>query len=169
MNAMDNERGAQSTPDDPCVPAEQLRSLQRALEEEQSRTRRLAADFINFRRRTDRERDAVRRDGARAVLLPLLSVLDDFERAMATASTDRAFSEGVAAIQRLFVAALREARAEPIDSVGQPFDPTIHEAVATVPAEGPETDIVVREERRGWRLEGELLRAARVVVAVVPN
>jgi molecular chaperone GrpE len=53
--------------------------------------------------------------------------------------------------------------------VGEPFDPTIHEAVATIPAEGPETDIVVREERRGWRLEGQLLRPARVVVAVASN
>jgi molecular chaperone GrpE len=141
----------------------------RELEEERARTRRVVADFINFRRRTEGERDAVRRDGARAVLLPLLSVLDDFERALATPSSDRPFYEGVASIHRLFVGALREARAEPIDSVGEPFDPTIHEAVATIPAEGPETDIVVREERRGWRLEGQLLRPARVVVAVASN
>ena len=166
---MDDQSRAHKTPDDPRVVPDQVQALQRALDEAQARTRRLVADFINFRRRTERERDSARRDGARAVLLPLLSVLDDFERALATASTDRPFYEGVASIHRVFVAALREVRAEPIESLGQPFDPTIHEAVATTPAEGSEADIVVREERRGWRFEGELLRPARVVVAVASS
>lgn len=134
-----------------------------------ARTRRLPADFANFRRRIEREREEVRRESARAALLPLLSVLDDFERALAAGSTDRQFYEGVSSIHRRFLAALREAGAESIDSVGMPFDPTIYEAVATTPSEGAETAIVVRDERRGWRHEGELLRPARVVVALAPG
>ena len=151
--------------DDQRAMPDQLTSLRRDLDGEQARTRQLLADFTNFRRRIERERDTARRDGASAVLVPLLSVLDDFERALAAGSTDRPFYEGVNSIHRLFLAALRDARAEPIESLGKPFDPTIHEAVATAPAAGAESGIVVREERRGWRLEGELLRPARVVVA----
>ena len=127
---------------------------------------RLLAEFDNYRRRTAKEHEAARREGRRAALLPLLPVLDSLERALATGSTDRDFYDGVAATHRLFLAALREAGAEPIESVGQPFDPNLHEAVAAVPVDGevaPGT--VVREVRRGWRLGDELLRPAQVVVA----
>ena len=127
---------------------------------------RLLAEFDNYRRRTAKEHEAARREGRRAALLPLLPVLDSLERALATGSMDRDFYDGVAATHRLFLAALREAGAEPIESVGQPFDPNLQEAVAAVPADGevaPGT--VAREVRRGWRLGDELLRPAQVVVA----
>jgi molecular chaperone GrpE len=68
-------------------------------------------------------------------------------------------------MHRPYVAALREAGVEPFDSVGRPFDPAIHEAVATAPATGTAVGVVVREERRGSLLEEELLRPTRVVVA----
>ena len=139
--------------------------LRHALEEEQQRNLRLLADFDNLRRRAAREQEAARRGGRRAALLPLLPVLDTFERALAAGSTDRDFYEGVAATHRLFLSALREAGAEPIESVGRPFDPHVHEAVATVPADGVAPGTVAREVRRGWRLGDELLRPAQVVVA----
>jgi len=88
---------------------------------------RLLAEFDNYRRRTAKEHEAARREGRRAALLPLLPVLDSLERALATGSTDRDFYDGVAATHRLFLAALREAGAEPIESVGQPFDPNLVE------------------------------------------
>jgi len=127
---------------------------------------RLLAEFDNYRRRTAKEHEAARREGRRAALLPLLPVLDSLERALAAGSTDRDFYDGVAATHRLFLGALREAGAEPIESVGQPFDPNLHEAVAAVPADdGVAPGTVVREVRRGWRLGDELLRPAQVVVA----
>ena len=134
--------------------------------EADARHLRLLADFDNFRRRAAKECESAQREGRRAALLPLLPVLDTLERALQTGSSDREFYDGVAATRRLFVAALREAGAEPIDAVGQPFDPNLHEAVAAVPADGtvaPGT--VVREVRRGWRLGDELLRPAGVIVA----
>ena len=134
--------------------------------EADARHLRLLADFDNFRRRAAKECESAQREGRRAALLPLLPVLDTLERALQTGSSDREFYDGVAATRRLFVAALREAGAEPMDAVGQPFDPNLHEAVAAVPADGtvaPGT--VVREVRRGWRLGDELLRPAGVIVA----
>ncbi|PYN74463.1 MAG: nucleotide exchange factor GrpE [Candidatus Rokuibacteriota bacterium] len=92
-------------------------------------------------------------------------VLDSFERALAAGSTDPDFYEGMAATHRQFIAALREAGAEPIESVGRPFDPRLHEAVATVPSNDVGPGTVVREVRSGWRLGDELLRPAQVVVA----
>ena len=137
--------------------------------EEDQRYLRLLADFENFKRRTGHEREGVRLEGRRAALVPILAALDSLERALASGSTDPKFYEGVAAAHRQFVAALREAGAEPVDCVGRPFDPAIHEAVATVPAEDVEPGTVVGEERRGWRLGSEVLRPAQVVVATSPG
>jgi molecular chaperone GrpE len=156
-------------PDNPAVEVDEIGPLRRALEEERERSLRLLADFDNLRRRMAREQEAARREGRRAALLPLLPVLDNFERALAIGSADRDFYRGVAAIHRMFVAALREAGAEPIESVGRPFDPTVHEAITAIPADGVEPGTVVRELRRGWRIEDELLRPAQVVVATSPE
>ena len=145
-----------------------MSTIEGDLEEQQQRNLRLRADFENFRRRAAREYAGARDEGRRAALLPLLSVLDTLERALAAGSIDPEFYEGVAATQRLFLRALREAGAEPIESVGRPFDPTEHEAIATVPAEGVPPGTVAQENRRGWRLGRDLLRPAQVVVATEP-
>ncbi len=158
-----------SEPDDQAVEVDEIELLRRALEEERQRNLRLLADFDNFRRRVTREQEATRREGRRAALGPLLPVVDTLERALATGSTDPDFCEGVAATHRLFLAALREAGAEPVESVGEPFDPKVHEAVSTVPAAGIEPGTVVREIRRGWRLGDQLLRPAQVVVGRSPE
>jgi molecular chaperone GrpE len=150
---------------DRAASADEVEGLRHALEEERQRNRRLLADFDNLRRRAAREQEAARQDGRRAALLPLLTVLATLERALAAGSTDLDFYEGVAATHRLFISALREAGAEPIESVGRPFDPQVHEAVATVPAGSVAPGNVARDVRRGWRLGNELLRPAQVVVA----
>lgn len=147
-----------------AVQDDEVERLRRALDEEQQRHLRLRADFDNVRRRASREQEAARRDGQRAALLSLLPVLDSLERALAAGSTDPDFYEGVAATHRLFVNALHEAGADPIESVGRWFDPTVHERVATMPSGSVEPGIV-HEVRRGWRLGDELLRPAQVVVA----
>jgi molecular chaperone GrpE len=135
-------------------------------EEADERHLRLRADFDNFRRRAAKDYESAQRQGRRAALLPLLPVLDTLERALETGSSDREFFDGVAATQRLFLDALREAGAHPIEAVGRPFDPNVHEAVATSPADsGVAPGTVVREVRRGWRLGDELLRPTQVVVA----
>jgi len=144
---------------------DEVERLQQALEEERQRNLRLLADFENFRRRVGRENETARGDARRSTLLPLLQVLDTLERALAAGSTDTDFYEGVAATQRRFQSALREAGAEPFESIGHPFDPLVHEAVATVPSDDVKSGTVLRETRRGWRLPDGLLRPAQVVVA----
>jgi molecular chaperone GrpE len=160
---------AAADPDDRDAGGEEAERLRRALDDATQRLLRLRADFENFRRRAAQERDDARREGRRAALLPVLSVLDTLERALASGSSDPDFYEGVVAIQRLFTRALREAGAEAVQSVGRPFDPAVHEAVATVPSDGVEPGTVAREVRRGWRVGDELLRPAQVVVATSPE
>jgi molecular chaperone GrpE len=151
------------------VENEEVERLRQSVEEERERTLRLLAEFENFRRRTVREQESAAREGRRAALLPLLTVLDTLERALAAGSTDRDFYEGVAATHRLFTEALRQAGAEAVESVGRPFDPTMHEAVGTVPADGGPPGTVAQEVRRGWRLGSDLLRPAQVLVASSPE
>lgn len=135
------------------------------LDEEREQRLRLLADLDNFRRRAAREHDRARAEGRRDALVPILPVLDTLERALAAGSTDPVFYEGVAATQRLMLSALREAGAEPLETVGRPFDPHVQEALTTVASDDVEPGHVVREVRRGWRLGDELLRPAQVVVA----
>jgi molecular chaperone GrpE len=157
----DREEASAADVGDRRVETEEVESLRRALDEAEQRHLRLLADFDNLRRRMAREQEAARREGRRAALLPLLPVLDTLERALAAGSTDPDFYEGVAATHRLFISALREAGAEPVEAVGGPFDPKLHEAIATVPAYDVPAGTVTREVRRGWRLGDELLRPAR--------
>jgi molecular chaperone GrpE len=146
-------------------PAGKTDRLRRALAEEQQQNLRLRADLENLRRRTAKEQESAQRGGRRAALIPVLPVLDALERALATRSSDPSFYEGVAATFRLFTDALTEAGAHPFDSVGQPFDPAIHEAVGIVHTGDIKSGTVMTQVLRGWRLNGELLRPARVIVA----
>jgi molecular chaperone GrpE len=144
---------------------QRIAELERAnTDEHQSRLRALA-DLGNFRRRTEREAGGARRAGRSEVLLPLLEVRDNLERALAAGSTDLAFLRGVEAIAEQLRRIVTSLGAVPIPSVGTLFDPRLHEAVGTVPAIDHPPDTVVTEVRQGFLLDGEVLRPAQVVVA----
>jgi molecular chaperone GrpE len=149
------------------IPAleQRVAELERArADEHQSRLRALA-DFENYRRRTEREAGGARRAGQTEVLLPLLDVHDNLERALAAGSTDPAFLRGVEAIAEQLRRIVTSLGAVPIPGVGTRFDPRLHEAVGSVPAIDHPPDTVVTEIRRGFLLNGEVLRPAQVVVA----
>jgi molecular chaperone GrpE len=139
--------------------------LEQAVGEERQGRLRALADFENYRKRTEREAGSARRAGRRDVLLPLLDILDNLERALAAGSTDLAFMRGVEATREQIRRTLKDLGAEPIPGVGTPFDPRIHEAVGTVPAAAQPPDTVVAEVRRGFLLDGEVLRPSQVLVA----
>ena len=163
MSANEPERGAQPLGEVECA------DLRRERDEAREQSLRLLADLDNFRRRSAREHETARTEGRRAALLPLLPAVDSLERALAAGSADRDFYEGVAATYRLLLSAMRAAGAEPVKSAGRPFDPNVHEAVATVPSGDVEPGMVTDEVRRGWRLGDDLLRPAQVVVAAAPE
>ena len=144
-----------------------LEALRLERDELQDRLLRTAAEFDNYRKRTDRERreltDAVGADFIRDVL----PVVDDLERALAAAegSTDLALRSGVELIHRQLLEALRRRGAEPIESIGRDFDPAWHEALASEPAGDRRDGEIIDEIRRGYRLGARLLRPALVKVA----
>jgi molecular chaperone GrpE len=152
---------------DTDVPAleQHVAELERARADEHQSRLRVLADLENYRRRTEREAGGARRAGRSEVLLPLLDVRDNLERALAAGSTDPAFLRGVEAIAEQLRRIVTSLGAVPIPTVGTRFDPRLHEALGTVPAIDHPPDTVVTEVRRGFLLDGEVLRPAQVVVA----
>ena len=139
--------------------------------EAQDRYLRTLADFDNFRRRIGREREDWQRQAQEGLLREILPVLDNFDRALAAAPTpgaDRAFRTGVELIHRNFLAALERLGVRPFVAIGQPFDPTRHEAVGRVERADVEDQTVVSETLRGYLFQERVLRPAQVVVAVHP-
>lgn len=129
---------------------------------------RVVAEFDNYKKRVARDRAEVVRTANEELLLELLPVLDNLERALAAArKTDstEALAEGVDMVIRLFQAVLERSGVKPIDSVGQPFDPNVHQAVAAVESPEGAGQTVVEEVQRGYWLHTKVLRPAMVKVS----
>jgi molecular chaperone GrpE len=142
-------------------------ALRQERDELQDRLLRAAAEFDNYRKRTDRERRELSDAVAADLLRDLLPVVDDLERALAASDItgDAALRDGVELIHRQLLDVIRRRGAEPIESVGEDFDPSWHEALAAEPANGRRDGQIVEEIRRGYRIGVRLLRPALVKVA----
>lgn len=132
---------------------------------------RLAADFEGLRRRVEREREATERHAAARLIERLLPVLDNFERALGASATSSGpgFRDGIALIFRHLLEELRKEGLTAVDTVGEPFDPTLHEAVATTHDPDLPPHTVVEELQRGYLLHQRLLRPALVRVTLDPE
>jgi len=153
----------------------EIKNIQEELERERELRLRALADFDNYRKRVERERATAERSGKRAILLALLDVMDDFDRAIEhvnqSAEAPGAVAEGLRAIHKRLADALKAQGVTPIESVGQQFDPTRHEAVSAIEAGASKAGIAIKpgavadEARRGYLWDGEVLRPASVHVA----
>lgn len=144
-----------------------LLDLEAARDEYLDDLRRARAEFENYRRRVTREAAGARKAGAAEAVAALLDVLDDLDRTLAAAeeSSDESLAKGVQLVASKLTQGLRSLGVERIDQVGEPFDPTKHEAVQQLPAdEATEEPSVAQILRPGYRLEDRVLRAAMVVV-----
>jgi molecular chaperone GrpE len=137
--------------------AEHLASLQRT-----------AADFANFKRRTAEDRERELGLASELLLRKLLSVADDFDRALDAMPADLkgvGWIEGIVLLDRKLRSLLESEGVTPIESVGRAFDPREHEAIASVPATGRPDGEIVDEIQRGYRVRDRVLRPALVAVA----
>ncbi|HEY3934006.1 MAG TPA: nucleotide exchange factor GrpE [Gemmatimonadales bacterium] len=140
----------------------------RAVAQAEDRLLRLAAEYDNYRKRTVREKAEAFDRGATALVDRLLEILDDVDRLGASdpaATSYESFRGAFDVVQRKFRKELETAGLERIDPVGQPFDPTLHEAVSAVAPERPEQDHTVKATfQAGYRFKGGVVRPARVQV-----
>lgn len=145
-------------------PAE-VETLRAELQQERDRNLRARAEFENYRRRVERDRDVAGRQAKRGLLVALVDLADGFERALVHVDdSPESVAAGLHGMRRRLDSLLEAEGVKSFESVGQPFDPTRHEAVATV-RDGSAPGIVVDEAGRGYTWKDELLRPARVRVA----
>jgi molecular chaperone GrpE len=128
---------------------------------------RTQADFENYRKRVAREAAAAQERGVGALARELLPALDNLDRALAAAATDDPLLEGVRLVRAELSAGLARVGIESFCPTGEPFDPELHEAVATAAQgeDGHASGTVVEVYQPGYRLGGSIIRPARVVVA----
>jgi molecular chaperone GrpE len=174
--------GPSSTPPSSAPPAEDadqvaedldalLADTQRERDEYLDLAKRTKADFENYRKRMAAEVQASAARGKGELLREVVPVLDDLERAIQAAGLDPegdsedGLAHGVLLVFRSLRDSLSRNGVEAVDPTGEKFDPTAHEALSTVAAEGVESGVVVEVLQKGYRLGDQLIRPARVVVS----
>ncbi len=144
----------------------EIERLTQALSREHDLHLRALADFDNYRKRMQREWDSASQAGKRQLVLALLDVMDDFERAFAYASTaPESLLAGTRVIHQRLTDLLRAQGIVPYKSVGEPFDTALHEAVDAIKTDQAQSGVVLDELSHGYRWGNEVLRPARVRVA----
>lgn len=142
-------------------------ALQTRIEELEDRVKRQMAEFDNFRKRTEKEKNAMFETGAKSVIEKILPVVDNFERGLATVpeeETTSPFAEGMNMIYKQLIDELDKMDVHPIEAVGHEFDPELHNAVSQVESEEYESGYVASEFQKGYTYRGTVVRHSMVAV-----
>jgi molecular chaperone GrpE len=157
---------------------EKIEDLERVLEQTRDQSdehlrglQRTAADFANYRRRVDEEREGLSQFSNALLIGKLLAVLDDFDRALENVPEDmhEGWVDGVRLVERKLRGVLEAEGVRQIDAIGQPFDPNLHEAVVYEETADHPDNQVIGELQRGYRLRDRVLRPSLVRVANNPK
>ncbi|MDJ0331070.1 nucleotide exchange factor GrpE [Planococcus sp. S3-L1] len=164
---VDAEAPDESSSEEESSITDEAEELRAQLEAEQNKYLRLLADFDNFKRRTQKDKEIANKFRSQSLLADILPVLDNFERALSlTTSSEESASllKGVEMVQKSLIEAVnREGLAE-IKAVGEPFDPNFHQAVMQEKDESAEAGIVLQELQKGYMLKDRVIRPAMVKV-----
>jgi molecular chaperone GrpE len=150
---------ADAEPEAPATPAQ--------VEELTNDLKRMTADFANFRKRNEAERTEFAKFAKADLIAKLLDVLDGYDRALSTVPDElkgQPWVEGMWLVERKLRRVLESEGLEPIDSLGKPFDPYLHQAVAYIESDEPEGN-VIEEHQKAYRLYDRVIRPALVTVA----
>jgi molecular chaperone GrpE len=167
--ATETETVTESENEQATISAEQTiaEAVKQATEEANQRLIRLQADFDNFRRRTQLEKESSAKYAAMPVLLNLLPALDNFERAIAASSQSQDFAvlaKGVEMTAKLLFEGLEKEGLQVMQTIGEPFNPEFHQAVMQVQSDEYEDGIIVEELQKGYLLKDKVIRPAMVKV-----
>lgn len=170
-----NTTSAAQDEDAPASPESELTQLRQQLEAKEieaktnyDRFMRQAAESENYKKRMTRERDDAIRFANEALIKDLLPIVDNLERAVAHAAgggNGKPLVEGVEMVLRGFLDALAKHGVTPVDSIGESFDPSRHEAMAQVESDKEKPNSIIAEHQKGYLLRERLLRPALVTVA----
>lgn len=136
-------------------------------EEYYNHMQRLKAEFDNYRKRTQKEKEEIAKYGSERIIVSLLPVLDNLERAIGSAQTNKdfqSFSQGVEMILRQLMKVLEDEGLNPIETVGTEFNPNVHEALLKE-ASDKEENIILAELQKGYYLKDKVIRPSQVKVS----
>ena len=144
---------------------EKIEEQKEELDSREDRIKRLMAEFENFKKRSDKERSSMYNGVLGDVVMKLLPVLDNLEKAVESTTQDEQYKNGVELVMKQFKDVLKENGVKEIEAVGQQFDPTFHEAVSLVEDSSLGAKVVKEEYRKGYMIGDRVLRHSLVVVA----
>ncbi|WP_224925905.1 nucleotide exchange factor GrpE [Bacillus pumilus] len=146
---------------------EKIDELQQLLDEKENKILRVQADFENYKRRARTEVETAQKYRSQHVVSDLLPALDNFERALGIDPDNeqaKSLLEGMQMVYRQLVEALKNEGVEPIEAVGKEFNPNLHQAVMQVEDENFDSNIVVEELQKGYKLKDRVIRPSMVKV-----
>ncbi|WP_412758781.1 nucleotide exchange factor GrpE [Metabacillus fastidiosus] len=146
---------------------EKIAELEAKLDEAENKMLRVQADYDNFRRRSRLDQEAAQKYRAQSLVTEIIPALDNFGRALQIEADDektKSLLQGMEMIHKQLIQALQNEGVEVIESVGLPFDPNFHQAVMQVEDENFESNTVVEELQKGYKLKDRVIRPAMVKV-----
>ena len=144
--------------------ASEVESLKAEIEEANERYKRLFAEFENYKKRTQKDRENIYGMVTSDVVSTMLPIMDNLEKASNVKTEDVSYQEGVNLVVKQFATALKGLGLEEIETVGKPFDPEFHEAVSRVLDPTKEDQIVVEEFRKGYKIGNKVVSHSLVIV-----
>ena len=145
--------------------ADELAKTKQELEETTDRLKRIMAEFENYKKRSGKEREGLYNSLVSDIFSSLLPVIDNLEKAAAAKTEDEGYKQGVELVLKQFKDVLSVNGVNEIESVGQTFDPEVHEAVSSIQDETKGEKEIVQEFRKGYKVGIKVIRHAMVVVA----
>ncbi|MBI3468779.1 MAG: nucleotide exchange factor GrpE [Planctomycetes bacterium] len=170
-NRTANAACATASPGETALPSDELGQLrQKAAERDEylDLLQRVRADYVNYKKRVVKEIDSARLYGAQVLVLDLLAVMDNLERALQTAESGNnstGLLDGIRMVHQQLQSALARHGLQPIAAEGQPFDPELHEALMEQPSADKPHRTVLQELQKGYRWHDRVVRPTRVVVS----
>lgn len=146
-------------------PEEKIKALEDTIAADKDKYLRLLAEYDNFRKRSVSERLNASADATARAALEVISVIDNFERAVAAECSDENYKKGVEMIYDQFIEVIKKLGVEEIDALGKEFDPNLHNAVTQVEDENFGENTVSQVYQKGYKLGDKVIRCAMVVVA----
>ena len=144
---------------------ELIDNQKKELEEKDDRLKRLMAEFDNFKKRSSKERDGLYNSLVSDIFTSLLPVIDNLEKAVKVETKDSNYKQGVEMVLKQFKDVLTANGVKEIDTIGKTFDPELHEAVGSVVDENLGEKEIKEEYRKGYIIDGKVIRHSLVVVA----
>ena len=142
----------------------ELQKKQIELDELDDRYKRVFAEFENFKKRTQKEREGLYNSVLGDIIVNMLPLLDNLQMAVNAECKDEAYKQGVELVEKQFKEFLTKNNVEEIPAIGEMFDPSVHEAVGSVQDDTKQSQEIVQEYRKGYKLGSKILRHSMVIV-----